>query len=907
MTTRRERTLSKLNVGNSRVLTEDHLKVAAMLKARGITNVKAIAFKSAEGWELTGNQSYKTEARPAGRFLGDYANATAAWAANYQGVPTVAGDYYWQTSGTIGLFECTTSNASAQRYRGGSSHMPLEACFVASGSTTTSRLRVFDLTDPLMSMWMEFRGEVAYLWTLATDANFTSVDLSFDNGALYATKYSGSNALNVNKYDFQKDEAFYHFPGGSRLFSEFTKYRNTTPVLAKSIGSTGILALPAGDHAVHNGYYAVPLVGRVCVIKPDNTLIYSSSTNAFKAVAILNGRLYAVNDTASPEQLIDFGPIESLGASFAAVNTWTNATVPALSAATLNALGIGSNSLLLPSASAVDQLWPNTAVLADSLIARRGTTFATPPMKKPEVMLICSTVGGAISGTPIFNDDFNGSIASYSSHASAALTNEAGTYLRATLTTTTSLAGAFRTATVIVGKRYKFTCDIVASGGSASGVAVRIYNDTVGGTYVNETSAGVGAKSVTFHATATTVVFAGTMAGVNGSYADFDNFRLEEIGEDFSGKSNHATINGTLTATAEVAGGVALLSGFTVNTNNLNSANPWVSIGTGEGWIGGVFKTAASAVFERLVQIGYWDGAAMQNAVVRFEILDDSRAYLRVSNADATSVSVTTTSTYDDGLVHTFIIKKTATQYELEIDGRQVGAVAVGSHGNLTFHASASLFVGRNVQGTSVAPNTGIALIGAGKTALTDEEVSLMHTHMRNLIVGKAALDEIPTALAYDPIRKAVEMVGATRRQTLQDGAITASVLHGQGTSPVVAVGPRSEIGIGGTTGVSVSVPERNLREYQARLTKERFTVKYAGNATASRVLFPDPATAVEMAVTLDAKPVRVSNAGVVQTEGTSDDYTVKDYGLGRYVVQFAVAPADGNDVLIEFGREVWK
>ena len=41
-------------------------------------------------------------------------------------------------------------------------------------------------------------------------------------------------------------------------------------------------------------------------------------------------------------------------------------------------------------------------------------------------------------------------------------------------------------------------------------------------------------------------------------------------------------------------------------------------------------------------------------------------------------------------------------------------------------------------------------------------------------------------------------------------------------------------------------------------------------------------------------------------TEGAAEDYTVDDYGLGRYVVEFAVAPGSGNDVIVTFEKEVW-
>jgi hypothetical protein len=867
-------------------------RVGAMLKTRGITNIRAIAFKSAEGWEKTGRQSYKTETRPAGRFLGDYANATDAWAANYQGVATVAGDYYWQSSGTIGLFECTTSNASAQRYRAGSDHMPLEACFVASGSGTSLRLRVFDLTDPLMSMWMEFIAGVDFLLTNTSNpASAVLSSMVWMPGKL-VLGHSGQGA-GLYEYDFRRDAAFFRTNALYRIFQGGLTTRTSTNLLKTISSAAGFLMNNAAvqSNATHNGHIAAATQAGMSVIKPDATVVKSSSTANFKSASIVNGRLYGLT-AATPNQIFDFGPIESLGASFAAVNTWTNATVPALSAATLNTLGTAENRLIVPNASAVDTLWPNTAVLADSLIARKGTTFATPPMKKPEVMLICSTVEGTLAGTELItNGGFD---------VDANWTKGAGWTIASGVASITSSAGTSLLRQSLLQFTYgtfvRVSFDYTLSGGSAL-----VYTGT------NQTAtATISAGSGTYSAIlpSRTGDFAISVDAGRTMTVDNISVKLAMAEQDHSGKSNHATINGNLTATAEVAGGVAGLSGFTV-ANYLEATDPWDGIGTGEGWIALAFKSASSSDGINLLHINHWNGSAYEDAFVSL-YMDTGFLFFRASaSGGSPDVRAITLSAYRDGLINTVVCRKTATHYELSVNGSRWFSVAVGAHGNLVFNASAVMRVGVTGNLSSAADNTTIWFAGAGKTALSDEEAELMHTHMRNLILNKANLDEIPSVLAYSPVTKAVEMVGATYRQTMIDGAITSSVAHGQGTTPAVGTGSRGEIAIGGTTGVSVSVPERKLREYEVRLTKERFTVLYAGNA--SRTLFPLPTTAAEMAVTLDARPVRVSNAGVVQTEGAAEDYVVRDYGLGRYVVAFAVAPGNGNDVLVEFEREVYR
>ena len=762
-------------------------RVQAMLKTRGITNIRAIAFKSAEGWEKQGNQSYKTETRPTGRNLGEYANATAAWAANKNGIPTVAGDYYWQTTGTVGLYECTTSNASERRYRSGSAHVPLEAAivFVNSGGntdTTTARILIFDLTDPLMPLWLEIPGG-PWLRAFLDDSSgaYTIGGLAYSNGVIaIGTARSGGSVSgrSVRLIDLKTDLVMMVAPSTVRVSAKaasaitsvdgseiFRRLRTFSP------------SLPV-DNDTYRGliFYRNRLIvaqsannGGIGIMNlSDFSRIVSGTTNQHIRPVVLSDRLFAINLTASPNSVVDYGRIDSLGASFPAINSWTSATVPALSSSAVTNLGIANNSLIAVSASAVDQLWPNPAVMADSLIARRGTTFATPPMKKPEVMLITDTATGAVTGT------------------------------------------------------------------------------------------------IT----------------------------------DRSGKGNNATVNGTLTATAEVAGGIAGLSGWSAANYLSNAYLAALQVAAGDIMIPFAFKNAGNTADETLFCRADTTHAG---AAVEVVLLAAGNIAIKI-NGDIIVSSSSITSLYDDGLIHTGLFYRRSGVAYLEIDGHIV--VSAANTTDLD-NATAITRVGVRADDTLPATTSTIWFVGASATSPSPAEAALMHTHMRNLILGKAALDEIPSALAYDPIRRAVEMVGATKRQTMQDGAITASVDHGQGAAPAVAVGSRSEIAIGGSAGVSISVPERNLREYNARRTTERFTVTYTGNAT--RTLFPDPANGTEMAVTIGAKPVRVADAGVVQTEGAAESYTVADYGLGRNVVNFAVAPGNGTDVIIEFEREVWK
>lgn len=875
-------------------------RVMPILKERGITDIKAIAFKSAEGWEKQGNQSYKSEDRPTGRFLGDYANATAAWGDAELDPAPVEGDVYWQTSGTVGLYKCTTENNSERVYRYGSDHMPLEAMFVASGTGTNARLMIFDLTDPNAPMWKEYISVNSGIFTPSSDASsVVHSGIHWRTGVL-SIGISSSGGRGLLDFNYQDDYALRYTDGATQLIKQLSN--STSAVSLKAIGA-GFSGGPSSGQvqsiATHGGYVAVATGGGVSVIKPEGSVVNSNSVASFSNVNILNGRLFA-----GTNNIADYGPIDELGASFGGVSSISNVTTPSLSSGALISQRVGHDSVFGFSANAVDQIWWNPADYQSSLIARRGTNYATPPMKKPELMLICSTVEGAVSDVNnvslTFDTDLDGF--TNASTGTGSVTWNASQYMVVAGADSSNRGIAVRALTTVAGVRYTLEYDIDSAAGSCYIRVGTSSNGTqIGEVLVNST----GRKTYSFVATTTTTFISFNVPGGSFSIDDLD---LTTNITDRSGLNNHATIHGNLTATAEVAGGVAGLSGFDSAADYLEAPNSWDGIGTGEGWIAGAFKVSANSVNQGVMELSHWNGSAYEDSRVVVYLTSDSVfAFYVSSNAGSSHVQAITASKYDDSLVHTFVLRKTATAYEIYIDGRLNDDISVGAHGNISFSAASKLHIGISGQGDINAPNSTIWFAGAGQTTLSDVDVNLMHTHMRNLIEGKASLDEIPTSAAYDPIRQAVELVGDTYRQTLQDGAITSSVEHGQGSSATVAVGPRSEVGIGGSSSVEVSVPERNLRDKPLSLVTERKTVTYAGDATGSRALFPDPTNDAEVAEVIGWRPLLVYDDGVEQTKGAADDYTVADYGLGRYCVEFATEPADGNNVDIVFEREVYK
>lgn len=874
-------------------------RVLAKLKTRGIPGIKSIVFKKREGWERTVQAAYTSETRPTGRFLGDYATATLAWAAAYLGVPTVAGDYYWNTTNDR-QEECTTSNNSTVVYRGAQSYFPDEAAFSAFGSGASSRVVAFDLTDPLIPAWADIVvGE-------------TVTSMSWGDGRLLICTASGATLI-----DF-KAEVLLRYSTTGMLQSAFTSWKTWSGLSFKTCATTGYqLSSNTITQSRHmgDGLFSIATSAGVSAVNRDGTIFKSSSTNAFKSVAILRGRLYAINDTASPESLIDFGPIDQLTASFAAVNTWTNATVPALSDSTLTKVVAAGDHLVIHGSTAVDELWPDTTTMANSLIARKTTTAATPPMKKPELMILAGTGTGSVTAG---SNAYTAADALLGTGASLAGLTTSGTATISVETTITDgnayalkLVAASDSARVFTGELNALCTAAGIAVGDAVIVTVRARADstqqpaslrmgtsstaTTHGSHTVPANDTYATYTFRFIMTATPFVFSVLEGGTpNTSTVYVTGFNITKGIVDYSGKSNHATINGTLTATAHATGGVAMASGFTAANYLSTPYDADLQVSTGDVLIEFAVKSAGNTTDETLACRA---DTAHAGATLEIVLLTAGAICVKINGA----AILTSTSAYDDSLVHTGLFYRRSGTAYLEMDGKVVASVANTTDLN---NATAILTVGVRADTTLPATTASIALVFAAATSPTASEAAEIHKYIRDLIEGKAAFDELPSNLAYNELTDTIHCVGTTYEQTMRDGRVTVVGSHGVGTTPVIACGPRGEVAYGGSTNLTISVPERNLHEYVATKDVERFTIKYEGDA--SRVSFPDPTSNSEMLAAKGGKPVRISNAGSIVDEGAAEAWLLKQNSFGWWA-QFAVAPSSGNNITVEFEREIYK
>jgi hypothetical protein len=88
---------------------------------------------------------------------------------------------------------------------------------------------------------------------------------------------------------------------------------------------------------------------------------------------------------------------------------------------------------------------------------------------------------------------------------------------------------------------------------------------------------------------------------------------------------------------------------------------------------------------------------------------------------------------------------------------------------------------------------------------------------------------------------------------------------------------------------VSIQKPESNIREELSSLRKELTYIQ-------QQFWFVGDATETNFTLNHGWKPLHVFNAGLLQKEGSGDEYQVIFDGF-KYTVSFNVAPASGNDI----------
>ena len=268
------------------------------------------------------------------------------------------------------------------------------------------------------------------------------------------------------------------------------------------------------------------------------------------------------------------------------------------------------------------------------------------------------------------------------------------------------------------------------------------------------------------------------------------------------------------------------------------------------------------------------------------------------------SSAVTSAGSYADDKWHFAVLIHTATgSVSLMVDGQVVGT---GSYTPAAF-AESAIKVGVRINNTLPCAGSIAAFTPQTGTAWSEDQAKHWCRTMKAMIDNGNATQPA-AAVAADFITRSGQTLSATSSTVYRstNTARISSQASTVGTIATVGVGERGEIVVGGSTGLKVSVPARNLREGELRRTVKRFSIQYTGDATGERNQFPDPANPAEMAAARGATPIAVYDEREFLHLGASKDWVLKYDGFG-YWTEIAVDPADGNTVEVVFETEGWE
>ena len=265
-------------------------------------------------WRKKKGQSWRSEARSAGKYLGSYANATAATAAG-----GATGDVFYNT-GASAFHEITAPTTSTVTYRAGREDYPTNALITAEAA----RVIIWDLDTAVPSMWATQAVSSVYA---STSSIFARDGFLFAgcSAALLGVNFATITSLWVN-----------YTVSGKRNYSGLTfnnagsalQYDSTKAIVNNTVNDVAITILP--DAPVDEYGMPVPNItaftgGGVSEIKNDGTVVNSASTTAAYGGSYDNLNRVRWNTTTE----YNCSPVAPRAASFTA----SSATEPKLSAA----------------------------------------------------------------------------------------------------------------------------------------------------------------------------------------------------------------------------------------------------------------------------------------------------------------------------------------------------------------------------------------------------------------------------------------------------------------------------------------------------------------------------------------------------------------------------------------------
>jgi hypothetical protein len=834
--------------------------------------------------------SWYNEAICTGKWRGQLANLAAAWAVSGAAV----GDFYQNT--TDGKFYTIggTSAAPTQTevFRGNTREFPQLVAIAAE----LGRIVCYDVTQPGAPMWMVFAGSATGEVTAKSVPSDKITSIAVLNGVLLVgATDTGTWFGGLWVTDFVKDQTtkyvkgntftgVYAKPSGiaARNTSETYAKLSSTLLAALQVFDVAIVTLPGAPIDPATGLptltVAVATGGGASVIKQDGTVVNSSSTSAYKSVAIgADGSLFA---SVSGNSFIHYARSIGLLAGSFALSSYSISSIPALLASgssrlapVKGVLGVGSDS------AGLSLLKENPATPAKGMVAAIAIGYNSGWMVGDiRAAWLADTVTETVagSGEMAVNGAFTADLSGWQMQVSGASTvtwNAGAAQLSPDGANPALLSQAYAT---VAGRSYTVTFDVggnpvIATVGTVIGGAT-IYN-TVSATTP------VGTKR-TFTFTATGAVSYVNFTRTAAVVVTIDNVSVKLASPDRSVKANGTIINGSITK-GPVAAGAQLVgfSGFSAANYLEQPYNSDLDFGTGDFCVMGWFKAAATSSTQPfMMSRGPSSGGA-----TTFDAFQDASGFIK---ARAAGVTITGSANLCDAVWHQLVMQRVGGTLYAYIDTLLVGSAACAG---TVSNAAATFRLGTSYDGANPYNGT-LALWRATATGLSTDQIAQAYRDELALFQPSArcTLDgtsNAVTALAYDDTADILHVGTSWGRSAFHGLQLVESAATQVGAVSTLAAGQGAHITAGSASGRYVQ-PAMLLRDELRRrddarraMAKEEIPFDFDG-ITAQ--------TAFQLPIGYTTKGAFV--AGTKKRLGSTKDYTVSFDGY-RETVNFGVSP----------------
>ncbi|MAY42380.1 MULTISPECIES: hypothetical protein [unclassified Neptuniibacter] len=734
-----------------------------------------------------------------------------------------------------------------------------------------------DLTKPGLPIWREHVNETIAEWernvwrggrttdAIALVGGSLCIAVSLRDGTT-----DGASGLIVLDYasNSQRRVAANTAHGGYLGEIDFSKSLLSHSVVIVDEFVNAIAARIADDAPMHpvSGLpmprIAVATDGGVSELVPNNEGVWLvsnwPSTGFVYGVAYTkDGRLLAKRDYEG--RIYDLGGI-SAGVLLTSSNTTysTEVVVKPLTGGTVisSALVAGSNG--------VSVLAENPSELDAGMIASVSEDYTTPFLAGDvQSAVMCDAEEGVIVGGELVIGGY-AAPASYDtvvnevSLSSFTMDGQLSDQTRATVNIST-----------IVGQRY-----FVKSTLDSNDASVIMYARSLGGG-TGSTLAASGSMVVDEEVILSFVAASATSSllwvmNAAGADAAISNVSAGIETDDHSGRNNHAIIHGTLNRSKPAGSDIAVWSGFDVSNYlvipDFNASQSGFSLTT-------TVQSGGTGDRE-LFTVG--DTSSAGGAGILHAWLNGERVKLSLDGVTYNNDDIIGVLPIGDAQALSLVVRVDV--FEIWVDCQKVKEIDITGKS----FSAADLTIGSGFYtGTH---SRDLAMVVASYSAPSPDQIRDMHRDMLNKLKKPSMLTDSVKALAHDAARGDDWVAcddGQLHRLTQRGTTFEESIVVDPGVGDISSIAvDDGEITVGGSAGVWVKQPEKNLRA----------PVVKSGKSVQPFELGEGDSVQTDFYLSYGWKPVRAYIGGIKKRQGSQDDWTAQYDGY-RWFIRFAVAP----------------